>query len=294
MDREQEILRRLREAVEAGRPEVLDAVMAATREPPPPRRHSGPPVGRLVRRAGLLGMAAALLIIVCQMTELGDGSAPEPVPPADSLAQESNMPIRETGYQVRALSTEEGEAAIESCDLVPDEPVAAATSVGEEPWDCLVGARLLADGRIEYKTHVSFSVLCEGEGIESIRYTVNAGQLERRVSLDTPQAMTAYGGRVDHINVSDGKSWGYLPLGVSRTIPYAQQYEENGAIGLQLAVVRDRAVETLELQQLFAAMIHNLRLTVSVYFADGSMGRSVIGLQAASTVTGGLNVVLCS
>lgn len=291
MDREQEILRRLRQAVDAGRPDVLDAVLAATRERPQAQRvHPG--ARRLVRRAGLLGTAAALLLIVFQMTGLPPRLAQEPTrPPVTEQPPPPDTPIRETGYQVRALATEPDNGAFEDYELIPNEPMAVTSLTGSEAWDCAVGVRQLADGRYEYKTHLTFSVFCEGEGIETVRYTVSDGQLERRVQLDSTQLVEEYAERVDHINVGDGSAWGYLPLGASRTVPYRQQYEEKGMIGLQLIMVRDEAADPFEVQKAFAARIQALRLTVTMQFADGSKGQSVLGFEAASFVTGGLNIV---
>lgn len=275
-NREQEIARRLRAAVEQQTPDRLEELLRAVDSlaQQPQRRVVSRPAPRVYfRRAAVVaGLAAACTLLISVRPTYGMPTPP--FSPTGNRPTDSSALLEETGFVMKAYAASPGEDREERV-LVPNQPVllnGSAGGVGFWPSAVAVG-----DGNSQYKVHIPFDVVCQGENLVSVQYRTNQGQFEQKLTADREEEVAELTSKVRLVNRDEtGAAWGYAPMGRELTLAAQEQETLCGTLSLELSFTGRENAPAYYVETVFRHLIEDVEILVTLTFADGSTGETLL------------------
>lgn len=274
--REQEIARRLRAAVERRTPDGLEELLKAVDSPPARTAREGRPrpSGRPMLRRAAVGIGSAAVAAVAAVCLLIRPAADRPfveIPPSLEPVDSSAL-LEATGFVMKAYSPapDGGEEQV----LSPNQPVLLNGSAGGVGlWPSAVA---LGDGRSLYKIHIPFDVVCQGESLVSVTYRTNQGQFEEKLVADG-ESVAELAAKVRLVNRDEsGSAWGYASIGREMTLSCEEQDSRLGSLSLELSFAGEENLPAHLLEATFRRMIEDTEILVTLAFADGSTGETLL------------------
>lgn len=273
--REQEIARRLRAAVECRTPDGLEKLLKSVDSPPlgTVRKEPCRSSGRLMLRRAAVGVActaiaavAAVCLLIRPATDRPIVASPPSLEPVDSSAL-----LEAAGFVMKAYSQAPGG---EEQVLCPNQPVLLNGSAGGVGlWPSAVA---LGDGRSLYKIHIPFDVVCQGESLVYVTYCTNQGQFEEKLVTDG-ESVAELAAKVLLVNRDEnGGAWGYAPIGREMTLSCEEQGSRLGSLSLELSFTGEESIPSQYLEDIFRRMIEDTEILVTLTFADGSTGETLL------------------